>query len=172
MVSESNDLQLNICKTFYIVLPMTQTCINMKSVDYTDILVLLSTSELVSFKLFSFPWIIIPLICFLCTVYLSFRTEKQLYKIYQRKISEVRGKPLRIISFATLSQSQFSQCNSFTFYDPIVISFLLSLRFWSTSGASSISNRWIIKASLCQLRMDSWFCAERGVSRFKELVDS
>lgn len=135
MVSESNDLQLNICKTFYIVLPMTQTCINMKSVEYTDILVLLSTSELVSSKLLSFPWIIIPLICFLCTLYLSSRTEKQLYKIYQRKISEVRGKPLRIISFATLSQSQFSQSMLF-FYIlwlncPFFFTFLAILKyFW------------------------------------------
>lgn len=145
MKSESTDFKLNICKTVYIVLPMTQTCINMKSVDYTDILVLLSTSELVSSKLLSFPWIIIPLIWFLCTVYLSSRTEKQLYQIYQWKKSEVRGKPLRIISFATLSQSQFSQsmqffyilwpnCHFF-FYFPCDFEALLGLQVFRTGGS-------------------------------------
>lgn len=144
MVSESTDLKLIICKTFYIVLPVTQTCINMKSVDYTDILVLLSTSELVSFKLFSFPWIIIPLICFLCTVYLSSRTEKELYKIYLWKKSEVR-KAIKNHFFCNIVAVSIFSINvillhsmtqlSFLFYFPCDFEVLLGLQVSRTGGS-------------------------------------
>lgn len=77
MVSESADLKLNICKTLYIVLPVTQTCITMKSLDYTNVLVFLSFSELVSSKLFSFPWIIIPFDIFYAQ-YICLTEQKQL----------------------------------------------------------------------------------------------